>query len=54
VDILSNQLHPVVQVFPKHDAIFEDDNWPTNTARSVQSLLQEHEDALKQIPWPAH
>jgi len=55
VDILGNQMHPAFQVlFPNHDAIFQDDNWPINIARSVQSLFQEHENALKQIPWPAH
>jgi hypothetical protein len=55
MNILGNQLHPVVQIlFPNHDAIFKDDNWPIHTPRSVQSWFLEHEDALKKIPWPAH
>ena len=55
MDILGNQLHPVVQMlFPNDDAIFQDDNWSIHTARNAQSMFQEHEDALKQIPWPTH
>jgi len=50
VDILGNQM-----LFPTNDAIFQDDYSysPIHTARSVQSLLQEHEDALQHLPWPA-
>lgn len=54
LDILSNQVHPVVQVlFPNNDVVFQDDNSPIYTARSVQSWLEEHEDALQHLPWPA-
>ena len=36
VDILGSQVHPVVQVlFPNSDAVFQDDNSPIHTARSV-------------------
>jgi len=53
VDILGNQLHPVVQMlFPNNDAIFQDDSSPIHTARSVQPWFEEHEDALH-LPWPA-
>ena len=53
VDNLGNQEEPMVQMLPNNDAIFQDDNSPKHTARSVQSWLEEHEDALQQLPWPA-
>ena len=37
VGILSDQVHPVVQMFFPNDAIFQDDSSPIYTARSVQS-----------------
>jgi hypothetical protein len=47
-DILGNQVHPVVQVlFPNNDAVFEDGNSPTHTARSVPSWFEQHEDTLR-------
>ena len=50
VDILDNQIHPVVQkLFPNNDAVFQDDSSPINTARSVQSWFEEHEDALQHL-----
>jgi len=50
VDILGIQLHPLVQLlFPKNDAIFQDDDSPIHTARSVQSWFEEHEDALQHL-----
>jgi hypothetical protein len=33
VDILGNQVHPVVQKFPNNDAIFQDESLPIHTAR---------------------
>ena len=35
VDILGNEVHYVVQMFPKNYAVFHDDNSPIRTARSV-------------------
>ena len=36
MDILGNQLHSMVQVlFPNNDAIFQDDDSPIHTARSL-------------------
>ena len=35
VDTLGGQVHPMVQVFPNNDAVFQDDNSPIHTARSV-------------------
>jgi hypothetical protein len=32
---------------------FQDDNLHTYTARSVQSWLEQREDALQHFPWPA-
>jgi len=32
---------------------FQDDNLHTHTATSVQSWLEQHEDALQHLPWPA-
>jgi len=54
MDIVGNQVHPVVQMlFPYIDAVFQDDSWHIHTARSVQSWLEQHEDALQHLPWPA-
>ena len=52
VDILGDGVHPVVQMFPDTDAVFQD-NSPIHTARSVQSWFEKHEDA-HHLPWPAH
>ena len=48
--ILVNQLLPLVQTFPNNDAIFQGDNSPIHTARSVQSWIGEHENALHHLP----
>jgi hypothetical protein len=53
VDILGFQEEPMVQMLPKNDAIFQDDNSTIHAARNVHSWLEEHEDALQHIPWPA-
>jgi len=54
VDILGNQVHPVVQMlFPNSDAFFQDDSSAIHTARSVMSWFEEREDALQHLPWPA-
>jgi len=48
MDILGNQVRPVVQMFlPNNDAMFQDDIPPMHTARSVHSWFEEHEDALQ-------
>ena len=52
MDILGSQVHPVVQVFPNSDAIFQDD-LPIHAARSVQSWFEQHEDALQHLLWLA-
>jgi len=50
VDILGNQVHPVIQMLlPNNDEIFQDDHSPIHTAGS----FEEHEDAVQYIPWPA-
>ena len=43
----------VQMLFPNNDAIFQYENLPIHTARSVWSWFQEHEDALQHPPWPA-
>ena len=43
----------MVQMLFNNYAIFQDDNSPIHTARSVQSWLEEHEAALQRLPWPA-
>ena len=54
VDILGSQVHPVVQVlFRKNDAVFQEDDLPVHTARSVLSWFEEHEDALQHLLWLA-
>jgi hypothetical protein len=40
-------------MFPKNDTIFQNDNSPIHTVRSVQSWFEEHEDALQHLPWSA-
>jgi hypothetical protein len=44
--ILGQQVHPMVQVFPNNDVIFQDDDSPIDTARSVHSRFEVHEDVL--------
>jgi len=54
MDILCSRVHPMVQVlFPNNNAIFQDGDSPINTARSVQSCFEEHEDALQHHLWLA-
>ena len=54
VDILGSQVHQMVQVlFCNNDAIFQDNNTLIDTARSVQSWFEEHEDALQHLLWLA-
>ena len=53
MDILSNQVHLMVQMFTNNDAVFQDGSLPILTARSVQSWFEEHEDALQHLIWPA-
>jgi len=33
VGVLGNQVHPMVQMFPNNDAVFQDDSLPIHTAR---------------------
>jgi hypothetical protein len=48
VDILGNQVHPTVQMlFANNEAIFQYDNSPTHTPRSVQPWFEEHGDAFQ-------
>ena len=54
VDIVGNQMHPMVQIlFPNNDAIFQNDDSPIHTGRSVQSWFEEHADALQHLLWLA-
>ena len=54
VDILGKPVHPTVQMLlPINDAVFEDDSCSIHTAGSVQSWIEEHEDAIHHLPWPA-
>ena len=54
MDILGSQVHPMVQVlYPNNDGIFQVDDSPIHTARSVQSWFEKHEDALQYLLWPA-
>ena len=53
VDILGNQVHTTYQMLlHTNHAIFQDDNSPIHTARSVRSWFEEHEDAFQHPPWP--
>jgi hypothetical protein len=54
VDRLGNQVHPTIQTLcPNSNAVFQDDNVPIHTARTVQSSFEEHEGELQHLPWPA-
>jgi hypothetical protein len=50
MDILSNQVHPMVWMFTNNDAVFFS---PILTARSFQSWFEKHEEALQHLIWPA-
>jgi hypothetical protein len=51
VDILGNQVHPMVEMlFPNSDAVFQDNISPMRPTRSVQSLFAEYEDSLNIFP----
>jgi hypothetical protein len=39
-------------LFPNNNAVFQDDNAPIHTARTVQSWFEEHEGELQHLPWP--
>jgi hypothetical protein len=43
----------IQKLFPKNDAVFQDENTPIRTAGTVQSLFEEHESELQHLPWPA-
>jgi hypothetical protein len=53
-DRLVSQVQPMIQtLFPKNDAVFQDNDAPIHTAETVQSWFEEHEDELQHLPWPA-
>ena len=39
VDISGNQVHPMVQMFPNNDGIFQDDSSPIHTAKKCSVLV---------------
>jgi hypothetical protein len=41
-------------LFPKNDAVIQDDNAPIHTARNFQSWFEEHESEFEHLPWSAH
>ena len=54
MDILGKWVHHMVKrSFPNNDAIFQAYNWLIQTAKSIHSSSEEHEDALQHLPWPA-
>jgi hypothetical protein len=54
VDMLSNQVHPIIQtLFQNNDAVSQDDSAPIHTAETVQSWFEEHEGELHHLPWSA-
>jgi hypothetical protein len=47
-------MHSMMQtLFPNNGAVYQDDNAPIHTARTVQSWFEEHEGELQHLPWPA-
>jgi hypothetical protein len=54
VDRLGNHVHPMIQMlFLNNDAVFQDDNAPIHSARSVRSWFEKPEGELQHLPWPA-
>jgi hypothetical protein len=53
VDMLGNQVQPMIQTLFPNNAVFLDDHAPIHTAGTVQSWFEEHEDELQHLPWPA-
>jgi hypothetical protein len=52
--MLGNQVHPIIQtLFPKNDAVFQDENAPIHTVGTVQLWFEEHESELQHHTWPA-
>jgi hypothetical protein len=43
----------IQMVYPNNDAVFQDENAPIHTARTVQSWFDENEGELHHLPWPA-
>jgi hypothetical protein len=41
---LGTEVHPMIQTFPKYDTVFQDENGPIYTARSVQSRFEYHKN----------
>jgi hypothetical protein len=52
VDRLGNEVHPMIQIFPNNDAVFQEDITPIHTAGTVQSWFEELEGELQHLPWP--
>jgi hypothetical protein len=40
-------------LFPKNDALFQNNNNPIHTAGTVHSWFEKHEGKLQHLPWPA-
>jgi hypothetical protein len=40
----------IQMLFPNNNAVFQDDNAPNHTARTVQSWFEEHEGELNFFP----
>ena len=53
MDISGKQVPPVIQMFPKNDAIFQDGSSPVHTTRIVDCWFEEHKDALSHLSRPA-
>jgi hypothetical protein len=51
VDRLDNQVYTTIQtLFPKNDAVFQDNDAPIHTAGTVQSWFGEHEVEIQHLP----
>jgi hypothetical protein len=54
VNRLGNQVHPMLQtLYPKKDAVFQDDNVPIHKAGTAKLWFEEDEGGLQHLPWPA-
>jgi hypothetical protein len=50
---VASQVHPMIQtLFPKNDAVFQDDNAPNRTDGTLSHCLKSMKVNFQHLPWP--